>query len=444
MTPFFQFFYWGDEISLAALKGQATPKDYGGKVQTMGDYWTLVKLLGERIKAAGVPALVCLETEWNKTDILKEPAVWDKVFADSAATLKGLSPAIKVVTAPGAWSGPWGDVGETLARFPAMVKACDFVGTQTLRSMPRSKGVAESYDTGPDKLLAALKALQRAAPGKPVLVTDVAFSAYGGSYNPDHPFAPANGATEDARKRAEELRQAKAWTRMRDLLPEFQKPGLEAIIMRSVKDNPNFAVANYHGYAERAWGMVRPDGSRKPSYDAVLALGKAMDAAAESFSAAFEPRAVDNDGWVEVAVKASHEVVEVTASVNGAPYVPLDRTTWGTWAKSLKAPDGSRVVFIAKAADGRLATSPGFAWDAPAPAPRASPPSPAPAPPQEQPSPAPADPCQPVKDENAALRQENATLRAENEALKQQVAKVSEDRDALARKVEAVKQALTY
>lgn len=61
---------------------------------------------------------------------------------------------------------------------------------------------------------------------------------------------------------------------------------------------------------------------------------------------------------------------------------------------------------------------------------------PPPAPLQIEPNPAP-DLCQQAKDENAVLWQQNATLRAENEALKQQVPKVSEERETLARKIEA-------
>ena len=31
-------------------------------------------------------------------------------------------------------------------------------------------------------------------------------------------------------------------------------------------DDPKFNTANYHGMAERHWGLLRADGSRKPAF----------------------------------------------------------------------------------------------------------------------------------------------------------------------------------
>lgn len=69
-----------------------------------------------------------------------------------------------------------------------------------------------------------------------------------------------------------------------------------------------------------------------------------------------------NTWWIEVRVSADAALSGVTASVNGGAPVALTKTSWGTWAKSVYAPAGSEVVFVARATDGRTATSAPFAW----------------------------------------------------------------------------------
>jgi len=275
VAPFFQLFYFGDEICLEALKGTVQPKDYSGKVQSLGGYWALVKLVGARCKAAGVQALVAPEPEWNKRgpnapsgtqSVLDDPAVWDTLFRDTAWTLQGYG--CRVITVPGSWA----DLSPLLQKFPKMMQVTDYVGTQMLRCVVRPTGAsyadrASSYDSGPDSVLGKVQGL-RAVTQKPVIVTDVAFSSYGANTNPNHPFDGGNG-------KAEEARQGRAFEHLRALLPKFQEAGVTGLILRSTKDSPNFDVKNYYGYGERCWGVVRADGSQKASYSAYVALAQA-------------------------------------------------------------------------------------------------------------------------------------------------------------------------
>ncbi len=81
-----------------------------------------------------------------------------------------------------------------------------------------------------------------------------------------------------------------------------------------------------------------------------------------SFSASFEPRAQGNDWWVEVLVSANKPVAGVDGQVNGGTWTALDKTDWGTWAKSIHAPDGSSVQFRAHDTDGNTVTSQTYTW----------------------------------------------------------------------------------
>ena len=39
---------------------------------------------------------------------------------------------------------------------------------------------------------------------------------------------------------------------------------------RQLADDPKFDTSNYHGVAERYWGLIRADGSNKPALDAFI------------------------------------------------------------------------------------------------------------------------------------------------------------------------------
>jgi PKD repeat protein len=82
-----------------------------------------------------------------------------------------------------------------------------------------------------------------------------------------------------------------------------------------------------------------------------------------TFTATFLPKSVGNDWWVEVQVKdASQAVAKVEAQRNGGAWTELPKSSWGTYAKSLGAPNGTQVVFRATSTSGAVATSAPVVW----------------------------------------------------------------------------------
>jgi len=81
-----------------------------------------------------------------------------------------------------------------------------------------------------------------------------------------------------------------------------------------------------------------------------------------AFSATFQPTTTTNNWWVEAKVTSSRSIASVTATVDGGAPRALDRTDWGTWAKSFFVADGSRVVFKARDANSNEAVSGAYTW----------------------------------------------------------------------------------
>ncbi|MHB8634542.1 MAG: FG-GAP repeat domain-containing protein [Thermoplasmatota archaeon] len=81
-----------------------------------------------------------------------------------------------------------------------------------------------------------------------------------------------------------------------------------------------------------------------------------------AFAPTFQPKG--NEWWVESKVTADRTVTAVTASVNGGPPVALGATSWGTWATSMHAANGSVVQFKATASPGETGSSPCYLWTA--------------------------------------------------------------------------------
>ncbi len=82
-----------------------------------------------------------------------------------------------------------------------------------------------------------------------------------------------------------------------------------------------------------------------------------------TFDANFFPKAVGNDWWVEVDVTASgHTIATVEAQVNGGTWRTLDKTSWGSWAKSFNVPNGSQITFRATNTAGATDLSTPVTW----------------------------------------------------------------------------------
>lgn len=259
-------FYAGDNISPAFFRGQATPD---GK--TLDGWWKLVKAVALEARRADAEVLVNIETEWNKGGVPSDPIPFDTAFRDAAKLIKSQAPKARIVCAPGAW----GNIVDTLARFPGIRSVTDVYGTQCLYALTRHK--PDVYAKGPDTLLSYLRALASIAGGKPLMVTDLAFSSYGGNFATTHPFNGGDG-------RAAETQQRAAFVRLGELLPEMTRLNVVALFVRSVKD-VKMDPANYFGYAEQYWGVVRGDDTKKPAFGSFVSLASSSSATAAATSA---------------------------------------------------------------------------------------------------------------------------------------------------------------
>ncbi len=81
-----------------------------------------------------------------------------------------------------------------------------------------------------------------------------------------------------------------------------------------------------------------------------------------SFDAEFDPASGSNEWWVEVYVSGNQEIAEVDARVNEGSWKGLSKTDWGSWAKSMHAPDGSTVQFRATSPTGATDLSQKYTW----------------------------------------------------------------------------------
>ena len=140
--------------------------------------------------------------------------------------------------------------------------------------------------------------------------------------------------------------------------------------------------------AKKSWGgfaaSFRVEPGHRVEYRAVLADGRIVTSCAfshpsggcagilgatgaasppgGSFAASFK-NVRGNEWWVETDVATTGGTLTgVDARVNGGAWTALEKRSWGSWAKSLKAPAGSSVEFRARAADGQSAQSARYAW----------------------------------------------------------------------------------
>lgn len=258
--PFIHFFSAGDQITEAFFDGTVTTS----RGMNLGRWWELVKAVGATLAANGnPPCVVSLELEWAKggTGLQDGAPKFDAAWANAAHTIRGLASNTKIANCPGIWF----PASKVKAFYPLMVGATDIWAGQQLESLPRS-GVA-NYQGGPEALRKHLLDYTETFPGKPLIVSDVAFSSYGGSFQPAHPFFGGTMGGADALQKA-----------AFDKLLQFCQSGFPAaltdILIRGLKDVDMDNLNNYHGMAEDAWGHVRMDGTQKPAYASMLAAAR--------------------------------------------------------------------------------------------------------------------------------------------------------------------------
>jgi hypothetical protein len=250
-VPVVQWWYWGDDISPRCVEDGCNDR-YHGVRKDRATWSRLSNELADLIVSTSGLApqpLVVIETEFNKNGIETYEA-FDGYLAEQAAIFRARG--IKVVVSFGNWDQPrW-------KNFDRAIASTDLIGTMALQSSIRD---ASTYLSGADHLLGAAR-FAHATFGKPTLVTDVGFSSY----------------PEASYERYQD-------TVIRDIfrrMDEFRAAGVQGMIWRMLSDDPSFDINNYHGVAERHWGLLHADGRPKPAFLPFLngALGTRMTTAA--------------------------------------------------------------------------------------------------------------------------------------------------------------------
>ena len=235
ITPVVHWWYWGDDISPDCVE-RGCQDARQGVWKDRATWYRMTRELAAVIERTmgGREAVVILESEFNKGGIEGyEP--FDGYLLDQIVELHRV-PGLKVVLGFGNWGlSNW-------ARFDRAAAASDMVGTQLLRSSVRD---AATYHQAIDTLVSGAAHLQNTF-RKPSLVIDLALSSY-----PSAEYEPYQEAV---------VRQ------LFQRMGEMHALGVQGIIWRAIVDDASMDTSNYHGVAERYWGVVRADGSEKPAF----------------------------------------------------------------------------------------------------------------------------------------------------------------------------------
>lgn len=286
VTPFVQFFEAGDQITEAFFDGTVTTS----RGANLARWWTLVKAIGQTFGTQ--EGIVNLELEWFKGTIADGAPKFDSAWADAAHTIRGLAPNVRISNCPGEWCPS----SKLKSLFPKMVATTDIWATQNLRGLTRDS--ITRYANGPNDLLTRLRDYRAAFPGKPLMVTDLAYSTYGGAFSKTHPFLGGNLSGADQM-------QKDAFSRLVALRPQFEAIGVTDIIIRSLRDVNMDDAGNYYGAGEDGWGLVRQDGTKKPAYSDLMVLARPT-------TAPEPPAPVDPCLDVKTALKATQASLEAS------------------------------------------------------------------------------------------------------------------------------------
>lgn len=235
VTPYIQFYYWGDEMGPACLESGCISKRHGVEKNMMA--WDrlgfeLTQHLNDHLK--GAPVVIVLETEFNKEAVATyEPL--DMLLAQKAAALRAAYPAAIVVLGFGNWGhGFW-------ANFDQAAAAADAIGVQAMRASTRHT-TTQYGDLAQETVRAAQ--LVQGLFHKPIHITDIALSSY-----PDL-----------------EATQNETLAQFLGRLSDLQAAGVQAIVYRDLFDQPAMDTSNYFGAAEKHWGLRTHDGRDKPAF----------------------------------------------------------------------------------------------------------------------------------------------------------------------------------
>lgn len=240
VTPAIHFWYWGDDMRRACLE----PAGCNGKTMPWWDELAAQLVVHLRQNLGGKPALIILESEFNKDGVHDSEAL-DAALADKANYIRSSYPQAQVVLGFGNW------YPQAWPTFDRAAAASDYVGLQAMAASTRN-GKEEQVALAGATVVGAERLAELF--GKPVIVQDVAVSSY--------PEPESLGTQEEA------------VVRLAESLPELREAGVEAVIYRSFLDVPDMPLQNHFAEAERHWGLAwYGSGELKPAgkawFDAV-------------------------------------------------------------------------------------------------------------------------------------------------------------------------------
>ena len=296
VVPVVQWWYWGDDISPNCVEHGCTDR-YEGVRKDKANWTRLSNELADLIVNVMGPdsgTLVITETEFNKNGIENyEP--FDGYLAEQADIFHARR--LKVVLGFGNWGrSQW-------KNFDRAVASADLLGAQILQSSVRD---ASTYLSGADMLLQGAR-YNRQTFNKPTFVTDFAFSSY-----------PEPSYLNDQDTVVREV-----FARM----DEFRAAGVQGMIWRMLVDDPAFDTANYHGEAERHWGLLHADGSAKPAFTPFLNGMLTEKAYAEAEAAQSTAAAQQGSGQAEASLRVPSRARGGRATAGQAVARPASSTS---------------------------------------------------------------------------------------------------------------------
>lgn len=237
ITPVLVHYYYGDDISKEHVERERS--------EWYASLWRLTELA--RIDA---PVLVILEPEFNNAPPRGETAILDwpwfgKDLAAGAKMIRERAPNTLVGTCPGDFPGPPRLEGV----LTGVADDLDFIAFQEMRATTDPDRKRPGYEDVAGTAVAYAQYLQRAF-GRPILIGYVAISSYG---------------------RWEKM-QSRVFRGFADKRQELLDAGVFGFVYFQLRDDP--AHTGYFGKAERHFGLVRADGTKKPGLRAFRDLGK--------------------------------------------------------------------------------------------------------------------------------------------------------------------------
>jgi hypothetical protein len=346
VTPVIQFYYWGDDISQACLEKGCRSSLHAAE-KNKSNWTRLAEQLAQHLntQAKGKPAVIILESEFNKNDVSTyEPL--DGYLAEKAAFFKQAYPSSEIVLGLGNWGhAQWGTWDRAAA-------ASHATGIQGMRAS--TKNSATSYQGLAQATLDGAREL-RDRFHKPIYVTDIALSSY-----PEPDYLAL---------------QKQALAPFFGRIAEFKALGVKGMLYRGLYDSPNMDTKNYFGEAERHWGLAwAGNRTHKPAMrvwidgvkterGAPAASSSAPPPPPPPFAPTFEIKA-PNEWWQEVFIRNAdgHTIGRVELRRDGGAWQTLAKRDWGAWTSSYNTKTGSKVEFRATTTTGATATSMPFTW----------------------------------------------------------------------------------